>query len=298
MKKLTFGMLILNIVFFIAISLYPKMMVSSKADDNIEERAPFLNIMTTNKSTYLMVKELVKDKHNVEFLLKNEEETKNFTFDKNVTDNISKMDLFIYSGAGFEPWANDLIEDLKKDKVAVVDVSRGTKIALGENEKQNPYYWMDFENYKIALFNVKNELETYDPLNKNFYEESYNDVVKNFEEEYLDKRAVLKNLENTEIYYVDSSLEYFSKYVNTDAKFLNKENLDKLISSKGNNKKQVIYYNDEKSIETYRTSIEEKQILLIKIDNYNESSKFIDVLSTAIDNVFTKLNLTLEDNKD
>jgi len=205
MKKITFGMLIINLIAFIVLSIYPKMTLSSKANESTKLREPFFNIMTSNKSVYLMVNELVKDKHNVEYLAKDQEEIKSFTFDEDVINNISNMDLFIYTGKNFEPWATDLISDLKKDKVSVVDISRGTKVLTVEGGNENPYYWMDFENYKIALFNIKNELQAYDPNNKEYYE---------------------------------------TKYINSKVQALDNNKIDKLIKSKAHNK-IVLYSDDK-----------------------------------------------------
>lgn len=295
MKKITFGMLIINLIAFIILSIYPKMTLSSKADEAVKLREPFFNIMTSNKSMYLMVKELVKDRHNIEYLAKNQEEIKSFTFDKDVVNNISNMDFFIYTGKNFEPWANKLISELKKDKVAVIDISRGTKVLTTENGNENPYYWMDFENYKIALFNIKSELQTYDPNNKEYYETNYNDIIKSFEETYTEKVDMLKKIESTDLYYADNSLEYFGKYINSKAQLLDHSKLDKLIKSKSNTK--VVLYSDDKQIETYRGTLEANNVQLIKIEYYNEAYGYVHILEKSIDDLFTNLNLSLEQEK-
>jgi zinc/manganese transport system substrate-binding protein len=291
MKKITFGMLIINLIAFIVLSIYPKMTLSSKANESTKLREPFFNIMTSNKSVYLMVNELVKDKHNVEYLAKDQEEIKSFTFDEDVINNISNMDLFIYTGKNFEPWATDLISELKKDKVSVVDISRGTKVLTVEDGNENPYYWMDFENYKIALFNIKNELQAYDPNNKEYYETNYNDVIKGFEEAYLDKLTVLKNLESTDFYYADYSLEYFSKYINSKVQALDNNKIDKLIKSKAHNK--IVLYSEDKQIDKYRETLELNNVHLIKVKYYSEDKDYVHTLEEAIDELFKSLNLTL-----
>jgi zinc transport system substrate-binding protein len=63
--------------------------------------------------------------------------------------NISKSALFIYNGAGFEVWADNLTKTLPQ-KNKIIDMS--THVALlksehfEEGEVNNPHYWLDIDN--------------------------------------------------------------------------------------------------------------------------------------------------------
>jgi hypothetical protein len=88
----------------------------------------------------------------------------NFKFTNDSLDNISKNDLLIYMGGGFEPWINGFVDKLDKSNVTPINVSRGVKfisydkpVKINDTEfKDNPYYLMNIDNYKIALMNIKN----------------------------------------------------------------------------------------------------------------------------------------------
>ena len=48
------------------------------------------------KEQYNIIKELSKDKHNIEYMFNNLDEAKKYKYDENTIKNISNMDLFFY----------------------------------------------------------------------------------------------------------------------------------------------------------------------------------------------------------
>jgi len=179
-----------------------------------------LDIITTDRVLFYMVKSIVKDKHNVEYMFNNKDSQFNFTFTEDSLYNIGNKDLFIYMGASYEPWAEEFIGKLSKNKVRVINVSRGVKILPLTNDivyrnttiKENPYYLMSYDNYKIALLNIKNSIQDRDPKNRDFYEKNFNDAVKNTE---LDEKGIsetISKLSNYTFVYSEDKIEYFVKY--------------------------------------------------------------------------------------
>lgn len=179
-----------------------------------------LDIITTDRVLFYMIKSVVKDKHNVEYMFNNKDSQFNFTFTDDSLYNIGNKDLFVYMGASYEPWAEEFIGKLSKNKVRVINVSRGVKILPLTNDivyrdttiKENPYYLMSYDNYKIALLNIKNSIQDKDPKNRDFYEKNFNDAVKNTE---LDEKGIsetISKLSNYTFVYSEDKIEYFVKY--------------------------------------------------------------------------------------
>jgi ABC-type Zn uptake system ZnuABC Zn-binding protein ZnuA len=114
---------------------------------------------------YEMVEAIVGDKHNVEFMFINEQDSLNFKYNQETTNNLENMDLFLYSGNGYEPWVSKQNEDISNGKVGIIDLSRGLRTIdfnSNENSKINPYYWTGLDEYKIAytILNLQFKIRT------------------------------------------------------------------------------------------------------------------------------------------
>ncbi len=67
---------------------------------------------------------------------------------------IIKADLFIYIGAGMEPWVHDILDSIKKPSFFVIEASHGMellstaegKIAQRHGHSYDPHVWLDLEN--------------------------------------------------------------------------------------------------------------------------------------------------------
>ena len=173
MKKLTYALVIFTFILFLGLTFSYNPLMANPTDVLDKEKDVYLNILTVNKEIYKMTKALVGNKHNVEYLFNNEKEVKEFKISDNVIDNILNMDLFIYNGLGYEPWINDIVDSAKNSNVGIINMSRGIRTItkdLSVGYEENPYYLLGFNEYKIALYNIKTALQERDIKNRNYYE--------------------------------------------------------------------------------------------------------------------------------
>ncbi|WP_251861518.1 metal ABC transporter substrate-binding protein [Clostridium sp. Marseille-Q2269] len=233
--------IILIIGFIICISLFGCSRTNNgvDGDDNIKKEV-YLDIVTTDKNLYNIIKEIVKDKHYIEYIFKNKDELMNYKVKEDTLENISGKDLFFYVGSGFEPWIDDFLSKLDKSKVGVVNVSRGSKLMPYEKEvkfgnkilKDNPYYFLNLNNYKIALSNIKNAIQDKDPSNRDFYEKNFSDMlkrIKSYEEEFNN----ISDKTGDYIFIVDEDkLDYFIKYLNLNTVKIKRDDKDKITNEK------------------------------------------------------------------
>ncbi|MBC7320457.1 zinc ABC transporter substrate-binding protein [bacterium] len=94
--------------------------------------------------------------------------------------DISKIlnaDLFIYNGAGLEPWAERLIRNVKNKRLTVIDMYKSIG-AKGED----PHIWLDPVLVKAQLKVIKDILVRLDPKNKSYYESNYERYLRKIEE--------------------------------------------------------------------------------------------------------------------
>lgn len=220
MKKITFVMVLITITLSFGMSIFSSPLLANTENNNrsnnneTENRSKYLNIITVNKPQYEMVKKIVKDNHNVDYMFTNEKDINDFKYSQEVLDNVSNMDLFIYSGTTFEPWTNTFINELKKGNLGIINLSRGIRTLNYDSNgtsKENPYYFGGIEEYKIALYNVKAAIQDRDPQNRDYYEENYKKAIDEFEKQLKQYKDKLEKLKGYTFVTLDGGFEYITK---------------------------------------------------------------------------------------
>ncbi|MHC1720512.1 MAG: metal ABC transporter substrate-binding protein [Clostridiaceae bacterium] len=241
-----------------------------------------LDIVTTDRALYYMVKDIVGDKHNVEYMFRNMDSQLFFTFTDDSLYNIAKKDLFIYMGASYEPWIPTFSDKINKSKVGMINASRGVKtIALNKagtyNDiviKENPYYLLNYDNYKIALLNIKNSIQDKDPKNRNYYEKNFNEVVKKTEEEQAKIGKIISNISDYKFIYSEEEFGYFIKYYSMNSLWLdlNEEgsttkyaNSQAVSAAVRNPSKIVFLYNSSKALKDNEELIKKYDLSTLRV---------------------------------
>ena len=272
MKKLTYALVIFTFILFLGLTFSYNPLMANPTDVLDKEKDVYLNILTVNKEIYKMTKALVGNKHNVEYLFNNEKEVKEFKISDNVIDNILNMDLFIYNGLGYEPWINDIVDSAKSSNVGIINMSRGIRTItkdLSVGYEENPYYLLGFNEYKIALYNIKTALQERDIKNRNYYEENYNKLVKELDE------FLTKSKEEIKLY------EDYSIVTNTD---------------------KFDYLLRELGLQAIKIKDNEEDIDVSKVDKiifiYDKDNENIDDLKKTMKSEYTYIGLSSEEDTD
>ncbi|MDF2887332.1 MAG: periplasmic solute binding protein [Lacrimispora sp.] len=120
---------------------------------------------------------------------------------KDIT-SLEKADVFVYSGAGMEHWAEDVLKTLKNKNLTVLEASSGITLMKGheyeEGESQeaaseehehgefDPHVWLSPVNAKKEMENIKDAFVKADPENESYYQANYETYASKFDE--LDKK--------------------------------------------------------------------------------------------------------------
>ncbi|EJO5348064.1 metal ABC transporter substrate-binding protein [Clostridium botulinum] len=290
--------IILIIGFVICINIFgcSKPNISNNEEDNIKKEV-YLDIFTTDKNLYSIVKEIVQDKHYVEYMFKNRQQLMNYKVKEDTLENISKKDLFFYVGANSEPWIDDFLSKLNKNQVGAVNVSRGTKLIAYDKEvkfqnkvlKYNSYYFLNLNNYKIVLSNIKNAIQDKDPSNRGLYEKNFSNILKRIEgyEEEFDE---ISNKTSEFIFIVDEDkLDYFIKYLNISSLKIKRDKKGKITNEKEiqnickkYNDKCVLLSSSDDIVKNNKNLLERYKIkpLLLKI--YDNDISYEDMIKYNI----------------
>ncbi len=290
MKKLS--ALLLSITAFLFIFNGCDIDAMNTPEEVEEKRETTLNIMTTNKLLYKMVKDIVKDKHNVEFMFTEDIEAWNFKYTDDSINNISKKDLFIYMGANYEPWINNFLSEVKKSKVGIINASRGVtfiNLTIGKSYeereiKENPYYFYNIDNYKISLSNIKTALQDKDPKNRDFYENNFKEILENIQNLEKDIKELKDGFKGYAAVLPDDELDYLIQYLGFDTFKLETifsqegsiEDFDKLIKDKDN--KIIFFYNNKGKKELYEALLERYSMDTIYYKGKDINLTYIEIL--------------------
>lgn len=249
-----------------------------------------LKIITTNKLLFTMVNQIVKDKNDVKYLFNNNDEKENFIINDEEVNMVDGKDLFIYNGAGFEMWAQKFTDKLNKNKVGIVNCSRGIKLLTYPKEikiddtvlSENPYYLYGIDNYKITLLNIKNAIEDRDPKNRDYYEKNFNEALK--ELDAYKKRFSDLSDKMEEILFIsdEDEMDYFIKNMGLKSVKVSKEDKGKLTSKIDETQKSIfIYFHDEAFM--YNTDIIYKNNLdICKLRLYDYDHDISEVMEYNI----------------
>lgn len=95
---------------------------------------------------------------------------------------LEKADVLIYNGVGMEHWVDDVLDSLGNKELSVVEASENVMLIEGSEEEEDgvehtdaydPHVWLDPENAKIEMQNIKDAFVAADPENQEYYEDNY-----------------------------------------------------------------------------------------------------------------------------
>ncbi len=139
------------------------------------EKQEKLVIVTTLFPQYDFCRQLAGDRAEVVLLLPPAMESHNF--EPGIADikNITECDIFIYTGANMEPWAQSIIDTV--ENIEILDASENINICAHEHNNEehhehhqaDPHIWTSPKNAKVMVENILRVLCEVDNTNADFY---------------------------------------------------------------------------------------------------------------------------------
>lgn len=243
-----------------------------------------------------MVQDIVKDRHNIDYMFTTKDRMWSFNYSDDSLNNISKKDIFFYFGTGIEPWSSDFVEKLSKDKVSPVSLSRGIKLIPYDRQlkykestiKDNPYFWMNTDDYKIALLNIKNSIQDKDSKNRDVYEKNFSEAIEKVEEYEKKLNEVSKKLKEYTFIVDGDELDYFTqKYGLKTLKLYNyglilthqdKEKIKEIESKIEDWDKTVFLYDIKEKLASDQDLIKKYNLKTCNVMVYENDMRYTDIL--------------------
>jgi ABC-type Zn uptake system ZnuABC Zn-binding protein ZnuA len=285
LKNKIFLLLVLCLVFFSGCANNTADNGTAEVDTDVQTQEQVqLDIVATDRILYYMVKDIVGEKHNVDYMFNSMDSLLYFKFTDDSLYNIAKMDLFIYMGASYEPWGGSFADQIDKSKVGIINASRGVNVIplSGEaayNEyvvRENPYYLMNYDNYKIALLNIKNSIQDKDPKNRDIYEQNFNEAINRTELEQRNIIETISKLSDYTFVYSEDRLDYLVNYYSLNSiKVVGDGDYTDRLKDKA---KVVFLYSDSNSLSLYQGLINQYDMGTLEQKVYSNNIKYEDML--------------------
>ncbi len=114
---------------------------------------------------------------------------------------LGEADIFVMNGLGMEPWADDALKASGNADIVTVDASFGVVVisnadVTNAQNQSDPHIWLSLKSAEVAVKNIKESLIKADPINKAFYESSYETYIAQLEQlynEYAEKFSDVQN---------------------------------------------------------------------------------------------------------
>jgi zinc transport system substrate-binding protein len=135
---------------------------------------------------------------------------------------LSQVDLFIYNGAGFEPYADKMQTTLDTNKTMLVDSTKDIPLMAwngSEEEKHrevhhwthDPHVWLDSMLAKQQALAIRDALIKKDPKHKADYEKNYEELASRFNKLDIEFREMAQKALRKEFAVSHAAFGYLAK---------------------------------------------------------------------------------------
>ena len=177
----------------ITLSIFSLLFINSCKNENNDN-----TIYTSFYPIYDFTSKIVGDKYKVINITPNGEEPHDFEPTPKDIEKLYDSDALLINGLNMEPWLDSAPKEIKNKAYVVTD----SIITRKENNVLDPHVWLSIKNARIELKNIYEYILKLDPINKDYYENNYNEYDKKFADLQTDYKESLKDL--TKPYLVTS----------------------------------------------------------------------------------------------
>ena len=237
-----------------------------------------------------MIEALSGEQHTIRYMTETEAELGKITPDSSLIIE-DHFDAFFYVGAGYETFIGEFTKGIDKNKVSVVNISRGIDILrhkINKIDMDNYYYLMNSTNFKIALNSIKNSLQEMDPANKVKYDENFLVMSERID---LFQREIKEFMQEQDqiVFITDTNWPaYVVADYHKDYQLISEFVQRKTTDEQGNNtttasadsnaskEKRLFLFSDDLSLQKYADDLIKYSLIPVKISLYDSEHSVIN----------------------
>lgn len=203
-KKLMFLLLIIVMISILGV------LCTRLFSEKVSEPKEKINIVTSFYPIYIVAKNITEGVEGVGLTNMAENHTgclHDYQLSTNDMRELEKADIFLINGVGMEPFVDDIIQAYPD--LLVIDTSTGTTF-IDEGEP-NGHIWLNLENYKIQVENIKKALAEFDAPDARAYEANARKYEEQIEKLADEEQEVEQLIGNKNIIIFHEGLEYLAQ---------------------------------------------------------------------------------------
>ncbi|MBC5996287.1 zinc ABC transporter substrate-binding protein [Romboutsia ilealis] len=189
----------------------------------INESNGKIKVYATIFPVYDFAKNIGKDKIELNCIVPPSSEPHDYEISAKTIKDIQNADLLIKNGLGIDGFADNIKSE--SDKLDIIIASEGIEKITYEEEghdedeieeehehgKYDPHVWLNINNAIKECENIKNAFIKIDSKNKGYYEENYNNYVKELKDLQEEYNINLKDIKNKTILVSHDAYGYLCK---------------------------------------------------------------------------------------
>ncbi|MDI6618320.1 MAG: metal ABC transporter substrate-binding protein [Clostridiales bacterium] len=188
--------LLLCLVILVSFSACGKNYQANKTEDDK------IKVSVTFNAMKEFVASVGKDKVEISTIIPDGTEPHEFEPKAKDLAGLRDANVFVYSGFGMEPWADDAIKAADNPNLIAVEASKGASPIMNEDAeeikehgKYDPHIWLSLKGAEVEAKNIKDALIKADPSSKDYYEKNCSDFVSQLENLYNEYNEKFRSLE-------------------------------------------------------------------------------------------------------
>lgn len=146
-------------------------------DEDLEKSSGKITIVASFYTMYDIANKIGGDKVSIKTMVPSGTEPHDWEPSSSDIKSVQKADLFLYNGAGMEPWAEKILNSIDNKKLVVVEASNGINLIENQDKDEDlmydPHVWLNPLLFEKQMETVKNVLVNIDPSNKEYYEKNF-----------------------------------------------------------------------------------------------------------------------------
>jgi len=122
--------------------------------------------------------------------------------------------VFLYNGAGMEPWVPQLLQGTDNKNLISVDTSKGIDFIVSKDADEpgnDPHVWLDPLLAKKQVIAIRDAFIEADPAGKDYYEKNAADYMAKLDELDSEFRTAMASCKKRDVLIAHATLGYFCK---------------------------------------------------------------------------------------
>lgn len=205
--------------------------------------------------------------------------------------------LFIYNGLNLESFKDELLSSSDNKNLDTVDASKGSAV-IKTSDGTDPHLWISLTGSKIIASNIKDALIKNDPKNKAYYENNYNEFIKNIDSLYNKYKPLFASLNKKSFVTGHAAFAYFCRDFNLSQESVedvfasgepSAKKLAELTDYCKNNNIKTIFVENLVSPKVSETLAKEVGAKTVKINTFLEGNDYIETQKDNLEKVYESL---------